>query len=496
MLKQKFVLHFVTGIGLQIITALTGIIVARLAGPEVIGTVAFGTAYVGIFGFTLGLFGSSHLKLISEGKNLGDCITTYTIIQSLNIGLFIGIFLLYSFFHKTFIKSDFSQEQIYVIWIFFGFYVISQFLSIMQITFSAQIDVAKGSISIILQNIAYNASRIIVVILGLGAVALTAANYVGLLVTIPATWHYFKRYPFGKFDKSLMKEYLKVSLPFFIIGVCGTGITNLGRILLEYFDNVRQIGLYTAGYSIAAMLLLISSTTGSIFFPLFSKQVAENKFELISEQIHKYEKFILQFVLPAVILIVLYSNYIIIALLGNKYFESGQVLQVLIISSFIQILIIPHGNLLIGMRLYKLISYLNILQLIFFVISLLIFLPKNLFGIGALGLALSNLLISILLALFYYYYILREAKINPLKKENIIILLSGIFIGLAGYFALEYISIQNSILNFVAGCLLIPSIFYLFLHIFKLITVEDFRFFFKLFHLRDTFIYIKQEIRS
>lgn len=497
MLKQKFVLHFITGIGLQIITSLTGIIVARLAGPEVIGTVAYGTAYVGLFGFTLGLFGSSHLKLISEGRNFGNCITTYTILQSINIGLFIGIFLLYNFFHNTFIKSDFSQVQIYVIWVFFGFYVISQFIGIMQITFSAKIDVAKGSLSLILQNIAYNATRILVVVLGLGAVVLTAANYVGLLFTIPITWYYFKNYPIGRFDRKLTKEYLKLSIPFFIIGICSTGINNLGRILLEYFDNVKQIGLYTAGYSIASILFLISSTTGTIFFPLFSKQISENQFELIKVQIYKYERFILQFVLPLVIIIAIYSNFIIELLLGNKYSESGQILKILIVSSFIRIFFIPHGNLLVGMRLYKIVSYLNIAQLVFFVISLLFFLPKNLLGMGAAGLASSTLSISILLAVMYYYFIQKTTNINTIKKEHILIFLWGSLIGVTIYFIKNYLLFNlSSIIILIIGSSMILLLFYSVLYYFNLISSKDFSFFFSLFNIKKVTEYVKAETKK
>ncbi|MBI4648426.1 MAG: hypothetical protein HY738_18040, partial [Bacteroidia bacterium] len=52
-------------------TAFTGILVARFAGPTIIGTVAFGFAYVTVFGFINGLFGVSHIKLVSEGYDLG-----------------------------------------------------------------------------------------------------------------------------------------------------------------------------------------------------------------------------------------------------------------------------------------------------------------------------------------------------------------------------------------------------------------------------------------
>ena len=496
MLKQKFILHFSTGIGIQLISSITGIAVARLAGPQVIGTVAFGVSYVGLFSFTLGLFGSSHLKLISEGKDLGNCITTYSIIQSVNIGLFIAIFILYNLFHNKFIGSHFSQEQIYVIWIYFTFFVISQFLLIMQITFNAQIDVAKASISLASQSTVYNAARVAVVAFGFGAIALTASNYIGLLIAFPVSWYYFKRYPFGKFDKALLKDYLKVSFPFFIIGVCNIAITDLGRVLLAYFNDVKQVGLYTAGYSIAGMLLLISSTTGTIFFPLFSKLVAANNFELIKDQIQRYERFILQFIFPFVLLIFLYANFIITTLLGKKYFESGQILQILIISSFIKIFMMPHGNLLAGMGLFKTISLMNIAQVLIFIISLLILLPKRMMGLGAIGLSLGLLAINIFYGLLIYYFLHKKTDIKIIKRDNVVILLWGLVLGLIFNAVLyQYIS-KSSILYLLLGSISFLIIFYLLLLMLKQIKKEDFLYLMKLFNLKNLTTYIKGETKE
>ena len=51
MLKQKFIVQFGTNIGLKILAMIAGIFVARYAGPEVVGDLAYGIAYVSIFSF-------------------------------------------------------------------------------------------------------------------------------------------------------------------------------------------------------------------------------------------------------------------------------------------------------------------------------------------------------------------------------------------------------------------------------------------------------------
>ena len=75
MLKQKFLVHFGSNIIVRILGLIAGIIVARVAGPEVIGTIAYGTSYVMLWAFISGLFGTGHIKLISEGQDIGKCMS-------------------------------------------------------------------------------------------------------------------------------------------------------------------------------------------------------------------------------------------------------------------------------------------------------------------------------------------------------------------------------------------------------------------------------------
>ena len=69
----------------------------------------------------------------------------------------------------------------------------------------------------------------------------------GLLVSAPIILYYVRKLPAGQFDKELMRKYLSISLVFFIIGLCNTLINNLGRLFLERYESVKEIGLFTAG---------------------------------------------------------------------------------------------------------------------------------------------------------------------------------------------------------------------------------------------------------
>ena len=65
MLKQKFLVDFGSKLFIYFLTALTGIVVSRVAGPEVIGVLGYGLSFVSMFFFMFALFGTSHIKLIN-----------------------------------------------------------------------------------------------------------------------------------------------------------------------------------------------------------------------------------------------------------------------------------------------------------------------------------------------------------------------------------------------------------------------------------------------
>lgn len=493
MLKQKFILHFSAGILGHLITALTGIVVARLAGPEIIGTVAYGVAYVSIFGFGLGLFGSSHMKLVSEGQNHGNCVKTFTVLQTLNIVLFVLVFTGWLLFQIFIARHPFQKEQLWVIIIFFIFFTLSQFLSMWQINFSATIEVAKNSIPQLLQNIAYNSTRIIVVLVGLGAVALTACNFVGLLVAMPVTLHYVRKLPRGKFDAILMRRYLSVSFVFLIIAICGTLITNLGRLFLEHYESVRDVGLFTAGSSIAGMLLLISTTTGTIFFPLFSKLASENNTEKINHQIELFERIILIFLAPAVFVIATFSTPLIVFLLGERYELSGIVLKILLISALIQVVTLPYGNLIAGKGLFKTLSVINVVQVIVFVLCLVFFLDPRFFDLGAVGLAWATAFANIFISGCFVAVVLKKEKIEAFRK-NIKYYLSTILLSL--------ILMLTTLSGFITGHLFINVIFvafivliyYLILFLIKWLTRDDVNIILDFINPRKLISYIKSDL--
>jgi O-antigen/teichoic acid export membrane protein len=139
-------------VAVNILSAFVGwiglVVIARLWGgfaPTAVGVIGFGMAFVGMFNVIADLgFSAAHVKRISEGKDLGECIGTYAAIKILLTGimaaLVIGGIAIWKYvLHNEFF--DASKESI--IYVFLIYYIFSNLASIALQTFVGRKEIAK-----------------------------------------------------------------------------------------------------------------------------------------------------------------------------------------------------------------------------------------------------------------------------------------------------------------------------------------------------------------
>lgn len=419
MLTQKLILSYSTKILIQLIQIAASIVVARIAGPTVLGTVAFGLAYVGMFQFfsELGL-GVAHIKLVSEGRDLGKCISTYTRLKAITIGLFFIITLSFFLSQEYIFNIQFeSVTHQYVIFIFLIMVTIQSFFTIPNHTFVGKTEQAKLDIPNIIRSLFLEISRIIVVLLGFRALTLAFCNLISTMLIIPLIWYLFKDYPFGQFDKHLAKDYIKIALPMISIAVSLALINTLDKVMLQFFYSSEQVGYYTAGYKIGGFILLIANGVGRLFFPLFSGAFSKGNYDFIKDKIEKFERFSLIFIMPAVVLLAIFSDSIVLLLLGEKYIPSINILSIISVAMFIMVLNVPYGNVITGMGYFKLAAMINIINLVLFILTLLFFTNPKLLGLKATGAALSIFVSNLFLGIASRFYAKKKLNILNITKH-------------------------------------------------------------------------------
>ncbi len=406
MLKQKLILSYSTRIGLQVLQIVASLVVARVAGPTVLGTVAFGTAYVSVLMFIADLgISTAHIKLLSEGKDEDTCNSTFTVLKLGTTVLYvisvIGFYLVQKY---VFGKEFESEVHEYVIYISLVTVTISQLLTIPKTTFIAKTEQAKVDIPNLLGGFLQHPIRIVVVLLGFGAIALSFANMAAILVTVPIYLYLSRDFSYGKFDKALAWRYMKISLPVIFIGMSTSMVQQIDKVMLQFFTSSEQVGYYTAGYKVGGFILLIGKSISMLFFPLFSKAVAEGNRQYIKDKVDRFERFSFLFILPAVLLLTILSKPIVFLLLGEDYAPSVLVMQLVTVALFIYIINIPYNSVIEGLGKFKLSAILNTVNLVLFAGMIVVFLHPRLVNAGAEGVAAAVFLSNIILGVMYRFY--------------------------------------------------------------------------------------------
>lgn len=494
MLKQKFILDFSTKFIIQVLTTIAGIIVARIAGPEVIGTVNYGTSFVGIFTFFVGIFGTAHIKMVSEGKNEGDCNKTYFTISIISVIIFLISILSYYIIQKYLFNNPFSNNELQIIVLLsIAAYLIGLFPQFNELYFNARIEQAKSNIPSLLNITIYNISRIIVVIIGFGAIALVTVKILSGLLVLPFIFIMLRKIPFGKFNIHLFKRYLIISIPMILYELTNTLMKNVDKLILEYYNNVKEIGYYTAALSIGGMILLMGKSAGTVFFPLFSKYFAKNDYATVRKLLKKYEDTLFKFILPIAIVLSVYSSLIINLILGPKYHTAISVFSVLVLASFIMLWATPYGNILEGLGKFWIVTRINIYQFVFFAICLFCLLDPRFFGLKSLGLAINTLLTNIIFLLLNIVYVYRKTNIYLEFKIKYLILATIMFV--SWYYLCSYLTTNYLILYYISPFGMIV-VYMLTMYILKWLDTNDIKFLFSIFNPKSMTLYIKREIKG
>ena len=444
MLKQKFFLNFISKILTRVLQFVASILVARLAGPGILGTLAFANSYVNAFGIIASLgTGGAHTKIVSEGTELGRANTTFGVIKSVLALLFALVVLSVFLVQKYYLGHTFeSQVHEHVILIILVYQVLQKIILIPNATFIARTEIVRSSILGIANKVLLHLARIVIVLLGYGALTLAFGYLLSALLVFPVAWFLFKGYPFGKFDKKLAKRYLMISFPIILINFSESLMVSLDKVFLQFFLGSEQVGYYTAAMSIGGILSILTLGV-SIFFPVFSAAFAKGQYQYIIDKIETFERFLFVFIMPFIIMLVIYSDTIIQVVLGDKYHESIPVVAMVTVAFFFRLLIRPYGNILTGKGKFKLAAIINAVNIVSFVFALYVFISPDIFNMGIQGAALSLILANLILGFLYIFY--SKSILPNLKvwKNKGYLLLGFVF-----YFLLSYIyKIQPIISN-------------------------------------------------
>ncbi len=494
MLKQKFATQFGTNIIVKVVTMIAGFVVARIAGPTVLGTISYGTSFVSIWLFLTVIFATGHMKLVSEGRDHGDCVATYVWLKALSILLFIVVVLSWLAFQINVRQVNFeAQNQVAVILVILVATVIIQFYNIVSNSYTAMLMQAKANLPFVLMTIVHHAGRIIVVLLGARALGLSLWHVAALLLVMPLLIKYFKDLPFGRIDKKLLSKYLYYGLPTLLLTAISSVLQYADKLVLAHYTSVEELGYYAAAMSIGGTMLILSNSIGNIFFPLFSGLLKDNNWKEVNKKNKVYQEFNTLFLLPLIFLLALIAEPLLTTVLGARYQPSVVPFKIIVISTYLVIVGMPYGNIITGMGRFYANVWINASQLLVFIVSITFFISPKYLNLGATGLAL-NLMIT------YLYrngaYIVVAKKIGSLQydKTNLLRILTICLITIPFWIISIYIKDVFSCWWLVIAPIYM-AVLYVILYLIKMITRRHYDTLLEIVNIKKTARYIRSETK-
>jgi O-antigen/teichoic acid export membrane protein len=121
---------------------------------------------------------------------------------------------------------------------------------------------------------------------------------------------------------------LSASLPYFLNAIATTGYAKLDTTVLEFWAGSKEVGLYGAATTIAALTLLIAPIIGWVAMPMLSRAVSRSRAELF-HHVRQSTELMLTIAIPASLLINLGAEIFIQAPFGVAYVKAAPALRVM-----------------------------------------------------------------------------------------------------------------------------------------------------------------------
>jgi O-antigen/teichoic acid export membrane protein len=353
---------------------------------------------------------------------LGTIVISLIVISSLALAV---IFISKNLISKIFDSIDFYPYYVYAILTSF----ISTFSLIPFIYFQLKEQASKYvALSIISFIISTSIVLILVVVKNEGAIGILKGQFIGKLVLVPIFLIISYRIINLSFKWDILKTNLKFSLPM-LPSLLSAWILNLSdRIFIENFHNLHDVGIYSIGYKIASLILILFSALNMAYTPVFYK-IANSADQIKAKmKLSNYNNVIVFIIILGVFLLSFFSKEVVYLFLNEKYIESYKIIPIIAFSYLF--------SLITG--LLNLMFYQNkkTLQLMYIIVggsfANIIFnfmlVPK----FGASGAASSTVLsfalmffVELIMAKNYYYISFNWIKI--FKLISILVLLFFIF---------------------------------------------------------------------
>jgi len=282
----------------------------------------------------------------------------------------------------------------------------------------------------------------------------------------------------GKFKKKLFSkkhthhysfnEWITFSLPLFLTGFFSYIIFWTDNLTIGKLLTASDLGIYSAAYSLAAVLQFIPTLLSTIFLPVISEDYVKSKGAHIQYLFKKSASLIQFFSFPVGIILIIYSGELLEILFGQAFAVGTHALSILGIGILLSISLGYAHSILILYKKTSLIFFVN-----FFIAVLNIILNIILINqIGIKGAAISSSLSIGLQSILFFWLAQKHHSLNYDLKHMLKIILSGMISLTILMIITKFI--ENVLLKLLVAGIIYPIIYIgLLLFVFRFLQKDD-----------------------
>jgi len=209
------------------------------------------------------------------------------------------------------------------------------------------------------------------------------------LIYLYLNFFLIKNFKFRVSPGKVRRKYLKYAYPFFIINSLNLIVLNIDTLLLSIWFPIEQIANYFTAKQMYSFLIIFVMSISELLLTTFSKNISLEKEDLNLKLMNIVDKYLNLLIVPILMLIVLYSQDVLIIIFGANYELTGIIFIILSINLFILSTSISYLVQLQAMGKIKFIAKITILRHIIGVLLMILLIAPFIFDLGVMGAALS-----------------------------------------------------------------------------------------------------------
>ena len=526
MIGQKGALIVANMLVGTILGLVAAILIGRFFEPTAVGQLTYALSIAGLFFFITDLgVGQAHVKLVSEGRDPGDCFATYRAFKLVATTVFVLLFGGGLLVYHVILGKPLEDTTLPIILLVIGYYVARAIADVGQSTFDARLETAKTQTAQLTDTLTRVALSIFFALVMAATVhqvawamrfvpqldwvarepglALAVATFAGALLAASVSLTLlFRSLEVGRFRRELWREYVRFAFPLFISSSIVLFSAYVDGAMLGFFRGAADAGVFGQVRRLPLVLAGFGTALSALLLPAVSGMLARHDRAGVEVTANGAMRYLSLFLVPAAAFAATFPREIIHLTLGDQWVSGAPALALLSIGVVLATFGHAHSFLLLGHGNSRISAWVGVAAALVLVGLNLLLIPDDLrflglplFGLGLTGAAIATVASNLVWWLGTRHYAGRIAGFRP--RNHLLPHVIGAVVMSGALLALNATVLPMERWYHFLAHLAIGGVVYLVVLVaIRELTLDDYRFARRVLHPGDMVRYITGEIRG